>query len=129
MSGDQHQRFLTWLVTGAAGEPARDLAVHASLCDECQRWVAAHDGLVSMDPARAALPPSQAPAQRRASAGTRLRRLAAAGVAVVALAGIGALGAAQLARLSNENHSGGVLAATGGPQATAAATPSAQARP
>jgi hypothetical protein len=129
MNGDQHQRFLTWLVSGASSDPPRDLAVHAYLCTECRRWVAAHDALVTIEPARAALPASQALPDRRVASGTRIRRLAAAGAAVVALAGIGALGAAQLARLSADSQNQGVLAATGSPQGSSAASVSAAPTP
>ena len=48
MNEDPHDRFLTWLLDGAQGDPPRDLALHASLCQACMDWVGAHDALTRM---------------------------------------------------------------------------------
>ena len=53
-----HQRFTDWLVAGSSGDPPRDLAVHAASCPECQRRIAAMDGLATVDLGLAGIPPA-----------------------------------------------------------------------
>ncbi|MEO8639235.1 MAG: hypothetical protein ABI458_04880 [Chloroflexota bacterium] len=53
---DAHQRFRGWLTAGAEGDPPRDAAVHASVCAECGRWMAALDLLAIVDPGLASMP-------------------------------------------------------------------------
>lgn len=55
---DLHERFDAWLRTGAPEDPPRDAAIHASVCDECLRKVAALDSLATVDLGAAPLPPS-----------------------------------------------------------------------
>jgi len=118
MSGEGlHERFLAWLEAGAQDEPARDLALHASVCLECARWVAAHDALAAIDPGRAPLPPSRPAAIALPGGPRRTARLAAAVSLVVVLGLIGA-GAGEVlsGRIILFPHTeGGVLAATGTP--------------
>ena len=85
-AADPHLRFDEWLLTGARGEPARDLALHASLCAACTANISALDLLSSVDPGRATLPPSLAGARRRVTTLRRAGRIAAAfaGVTVAA---------------------------------------------
>jgi hypothetical protein len=82
---DPHLRFDEWLLAGAPGEPARDLALHASLCAECTARIAALDLLTAVDPGRASPPPLLVGARRPAG---RLRRMGGSTVAfaVVTLA-------------------------------------------
>jgi hypothetical protein len=92
---DLHRRFAEWLETGARDDPPRDAAVHASVCDRCQRKIAAFDALTAIDPGRAMLPPSVAVVRPR-NHGWSLPRLAGAGASVVVLAASIAFGASQL---------------------------------
>lgn len=122
MSGDGlHERFLAWLEAGADGEPARDLALHASVCIECARWVAAHDALATIDPGRAPLPSSR-PAAIALPAGPRRVARWAATVSLVVAIGLLAVGVGEV--LSGgivlfPHTEGGVLAATGTPAPSA----------
>lgn len=85
---DLHHRFGAWLRAGAAGDPARDVALHAAHCPTCRLLTAAMDELLLIDTGRASLPPSRAAVNRRtAPIGPRVLASAAAGVVVV---GIGA---------------------------------------
>jgi hypothetical protein len=53
---EAHQRFRDWLQAGAEGDPPRDVAVHASVCPECRRSIAALDLLAVVDPGLASMP-------------------------------------------------------------------------
>jgi len=126
MSSDLHLRFERWLLAGAAGEPPRDLALHASVCGECTARIAAFDLLTLVDAGRAPLPPSR-PAQRSRSPLLRLARAGGAVAGVVLLAGVvgAGLGSAIDLRLTqagsgeSEAPAQGVLGATGQPSPTA----------
>ena len=85
-AADPHERFDQWLLTGARGEPARDLALHASLCAACTARISALDLLTSIDAGRATMPPSLAGARRPVTTLRRAGRFAAAfaGVTVAA---------------------------------------------
>ncbi len=69
---DLHDRFDAWLRSGASGEPPRDAAIHASVCEECLRKVVALDSLAEVDLGAAPVPPSL-PSERLTAPG-RLRR-------------------------------------------------------
>ena len=137
MSDDLHQRFGRWLLAGASGEPPRDLALHASLCAECMRRIAAFDLLTTIDPGRAPLPPSRPWAPARPPL-LRLARGAGAltGVALVAVVvgvGLGSVlelrstqaGADASGSAQSDVPVQGVLGATGGPSTTESGSPSA----
>ena len=82
---DLHGRFREWLLDGAPGEPARDVALHASACDRCMADVAALDGLLAIDVAGAEVPFLPAGAARPIrTAGVRALR-AASGLTAVGL--------------------------------------------
>ena len=118
---DPHGRFVAWLLDGASGDPPRDLAVHASLCASCMQLVAAHDALARIDVGRAPLPPWRPPAIRRALV-RQAGRFAAATASMVLLGGAVILGASQIlaGRAGNgQERAGGVLAASGSPEASA----------
>lgn len=81
---DLHARLEDWIVGGAEGDPPRDVALHASTCDECLRLVAAFESLVAIDVGAA----PAAPAWRAAATDgprTGAIRLAVGGVAAVLL--------------------------------------------
>lgn len=92
---DPHDRFAEWLATGARGEPARDVALHASFCADCLRLAAALDALGRVDPGAVDLPVGVAPLPRTPDSVMLARR--AAGVAAVGLIGVAAvIGGASL---------------------------------
>jgi hypothetical protein len=70
-----------WLIDGAQGELPRDVLVHASLCPDCRRRIAALDVLGSVDLEQAGFPPRHAIAAVEHSQ-TRRRTAVAAGRAV-----------------------------------------------
>lgn len=51
-----HEAFETWLVDGARGDPARDVAIHASACPECMVLANARDALAQLDTTSASMP-------------------------------------------------------------------------
>jgi hypothetical protein len=84
-SGDPHARVAAWLSAGAGGEPTRDLALHASVCDGCHARMAAFDLLSAVDTGRAPLPPTRAGLPIPAATGAA----AAGGGLAIAVLGIG----------------------------------------
>jgi hypothetical protein len=97
---EQHQRFREWLTAGAEGDPPRDVAVHASLCTECRRSIAALDLLAMINPGMASMPaePTDRERGRLAMAG----RLMGA-TAVLFSAAILGVGVSQLIGVSHPN--------------------------
>jgi hypothetical protein len=81
---DLHARFVDWLADGAEGEPPRDLALHASSCEDCMRSVAAVDSLRAIDVGAAPLPPLHRVAEDRARP-IGVARVAVGGLAVILL--------------------------------------------
>ncbi len=65
---DSHHLLEAWLVEGAAGDPPRELAVHASVCESCARRLGAFDSLAGVDVAAAGSPPPLPPPTRVAAA-------------------------------------------------------------
>ena len=131
---DPHHTFWTWLAEGTPGEPPRDAALHASVCGECMRQVAALDALRAIDLGRAILPASRlAPhAARRGTASIRWAGAAVAGVMGAVIVGFGAthllaVPTSSTPSATSDLPAGAVLGATGTPLATTtgAATPSA----
>ncbi len=55
---DLHDRLAAWLGAGALGEPARDVALHASACQTCLGRIAALDALADIDLGVAPIPPT-----------------------------------------------------------------------
>ena len=126
MSDDPHSRFQAWLLNGPRGDPARDLALHASVCPDCMRWVAAQDALSGIDLGRARMPPWR-PARPRLSTAGRVARLVAVTATLVLLGWGIAFGARQLTTgPASGDQSGQVLSATGRPAAGASISPSAR---
>jgi len=125
MSDDPHSRFQTWLLNGPRGDPARDQALHASVCPECMRWVAAQDALSGIDLGRARMPPWR-PTRPRLSTAGRVARLVAVTATLVLLGWGIAFGARQLAGPASGDQSGQVLSATGRPGPGASISPSAR---
>lgn len=128
---EAHQRFREWLTAGAEGDPARDVAVHASVCTECRRSIAALDLLAMVNPGMARMPaePTDRERGRLAMAG----RLVGA-TAVLFSAAILGVGVSQLIGVSHPNSpvaqasqssEQNVLAATATPRPSEGATPTA----
>jgi hypothetical protein len=107
---EAHGRFHDWLTSGAEGDPPRDLAVHASVCDGCRQSIAAFDRLASINPGLANMPaePTGSERGRLALAG----RLGAA-TAVLFSAAILGVGVSQL--IGIERHDGPVAQASSTP--------------
>jgi hypothetical protein len=126
---EAHQRFRDWLTAGAEGEPARDVAVHASVCTECRRSIAALDLLAVINPGMASMPaepmgPERGQlemAGRLAGATAILFSAAILGVGVSQLIGVshGGSPVAQASPTPDQE----VLGATATPQPTQQATP------
>ena len=98
---EAHRRFQEWLLTGAEGDPARDLALHASVCPSCQKSIAALDLLAIVDPGLAAMPAAATLAARGGM--LRTQRLAGAAAGVIFSAVILGIGASQLISLSRRS--------------------------
>jgi hypothetical protein len=54
---DPHHLLEAWLAEGAVGDPPREVAVHASVCDSCARRIGAFDSLALIDVGAAGSPP------------------------------------------------------------------------
>lgn len=108
---EAHQRFRDWLTDGADGEPARDVAVHASVCTECRRSIAALDMLAVVNPGMASMPAE--PIGRERGQLEIAGRLAGA-TAILFSAAILGVGVSQLIGVSHANN---------GPVAQASTTP------
>lgn len=125
---DPHLRFGEWLLTAGDEEPPRDVAVHASLCADCQRQIAALDMLTTIDPTRAGPPPARAAIiERRLGPAGRVA-VTVGGVAAVAALGIGgwrlADGTGIGVGAGGETPNQEVLGNTGGPEVTLGPSPS-----
>lgn len=89
---DLHQRLEAWLIDGAPGEPPRDVALHASACDECLLAISGLDALLGTDVEAAGPPPV---GQRVASGlptGLRVARVVSGLAAVVLLVAAASVG-------------------------------------
>ena len=133
---DPHERFAEWLAAGAEGDPPRDAALHASMCDECMRAVAAFDSLQAIDPGAAPLPPLRALASDRPTP-FGAARIAVGAFAVILLAASVSIGATGLLRQTQSaadaspTQGGDVLAGAPSPRSTQrlpSPTPTASAR-
>jgi hypothetical protein len=87
---DLHRRATDWINRFGAGEPPRDVAVHARYCDECQRAIRAVDLLLNVDVGGSALPavepivlPARPLAPRLVVGGASLFVLVMAGLTVM----------------------------------------------
>jgi hypothetical protein len=136
MSG-AHRRFQEWLTAGAEGSPARDLAVHASVCPTCRQSIAALDSLAIVDPGLARMPVVPAAAQRGGL--VRAGRLTSAAAGVMLSAVILGIGASQLIALTRNSGEGpvalasqtpnqGVLGGKGTPQPSVEGSPTSPAK-
>ena len=96
MNDPRHDRFRSWLTGGAVAELPRDVALHASACDDCLRLAAGLDALTAVNAGAAGAPPTLARPMRSPFIGTAIARTAAgiAAVGFVAVAtaiGVGSL--------------------------------------
>jgi hypothetical protein len=123
---EPHARFSAWLASGAQGQPARDLALHASVCPDCTRAITALDLLGRIDLDGAPMP-SWAGAGEESGGLLRATRFAAAAAGVMLVAVVVGIGASQLilgARASGEVAFGsetpgqGLLGGAGTPAAS-----------
>ena len=105
---DSHSQLEAWLVDGAMGDPPRETAVHATLCESCTARLGAFDALALIDVAAAGSPPPQA-ATSRVRRGVAWARLGSAVVGTVVAGIILVFGASQLLGLGTP---------AGGPNAT-----------
>jgi hypothetical protein len=110
---DPHARFSAWLLAGARGEPPRDLALHASVCPECTRAIAAIDLLSQIDTGRAKMPFWEG-ADEEPGGLVRAGRFAAAASGVMLIAVVTGIGVSQL--IANTRGPGGVGLSSGTPQ-------------
>jgi hypothetical protein len=127
---EAHRRFHDWLSAGAEGDPPRDLAVHASVCDGCRQSITAFDRLAGINPGLASMP-VEPTGRERGGLATAGRLLGA--TAVLFSAAILGVGVSQL--IGVERSDGpvaqgsptpdqNVLAGTATPQPSEHATPS-----
>jgi hypothetical protein len=93
---DPHHLLEEWLIEGAVGDPPREVAVHAAVCESCTRRIGGFDSLAAVDVGAAGSPPPLAPPTRLVIAlawarlGTAVAGTVVAGILVV-------FGASQLA--------------------------------
>jgi len=126
---EAHRRFREWLSSGAEGDPPRDLAVHASVCDGCRQSIAAFDRLARINPGLASMP-AEPSGRERGGLAIAARLLGA--TAVLFSAAILGVGVSQL--IGVERNGGTVAQATATPDqnvlgGTATAQPSQGAAP
>jgi hypothetical protein len=105
---DSHAQLEAWLVDGAMGDPPREIAVHATLCESCTARLGAFDALALIDVAAAGSPPPQA-TPSRVRRGVAWARLGSAVMGTVVAGIILVFAASQLLGLATR---------TGGPNAT-----------
>lgn len=124
---EPHERFTAWLLAGAEGDPARDLAVHASVCPACRAAIAAFDGLDGVDPGAAPIPARTRPVTRGVLVRAGRAVGAAAGVMIAAtVLGVGGWQLIEAARggpnagigQSSQTPDQNVLAGSGTPGVT-----------
>lgn len=86
---DLHAQLEAWLADGALGDPPREIAVHASVCEPCTATLGAFDALALIDVGAAGSPPPlTAPSRLRvgmawARVGTAVTATVLAGIVVV----------------------------------------------
>ena len=128
----RHEAFAAWLIDGARADLPRDVALHASACDDCLRRADAFDALLAVDAGAASPPPFRSALPRSALASTRTARFAAGVIAVLALAvavGIGAGGLVPepadpgVAEATPTPLGEGILGGAGGPSDAPPSTP------
>ncbi len=92
---DPHIQLEEWLVDGAANDPPREMAFHASMCDECLSRLNAFDSLAAVDVGAAGSPPPLI-APTRVVVGLAWARLAMAAVGGILALLLVVAGASQL---------------------------------
>ena len=92
---DPHIQLEEWLVDGAANDPPREMAFHASMCDECLSRLNAFDSLAAVDVGAAGSPPPLI-APTRVVVGLAWARLAMAAVGGILALILIVAGASQL---------------------------------
>jgi hypothetical protein len=130
---EAHQRFHDWLTAGAEGDPPRDVAVHASVCDECRRSIASLDLLANVNPGLAGIPAKPAGRER---GGVAIAGRLVGATAVLSSAAIFGVVVSQFIGVSHANNDPvaqasptpdqNVLGETATPQPSPEATPTPQ---
>ena len=92
---DPHIQLEEWLVDGAVNDPPREMAFHASMCDECLSRLNAFDSLAAVDVGAAGSPPPLV-APTRVVVGLAWARLATAAVGGILALLLVFAGASQL---------------------------------
>jgi hypothetical protein len=92
---DLHTQLDAWLADGAVGDPPREIAVHASVCERCTASLGAFDALALIDVGSAGSPPPLA-ARSRLWVGMAWARMGTAVTATVLAGLIVGFGIAQL---------------------------------
>jgi len=96
---DSHAQLEAWLVDGAMGDPPREIAVHATLCESCTARLGAFDALAVIDVGAAGSPPPLvAPTRLRVGVAWARRGTAVAGTVLAGILVV--LGVSQLVGLS-----------------------------
>lgn len=92
---DLHTQLAAWLADGALGDPPREIAVHASVCEQCAASLGAFDALALIDVGAAGSPPPLG-ARSRLRVGTAWARVGTALTATVLAGLVVGFGIAQL---------------------------------
>ena len=92
---DLHAELAAWLADGGLGDPPREIAVHASVCEQCTASLGAFDALALIDVGAAGSPPPLA-ARSRVRLGIAWARMGTAVTATVLAGLIVGFGIAQL---------------------------------
>jgi hypothetical protein len=92
---DPHHLLEEWLIEGAVGDPPREVAVHAAVCESCTRRIGGFDSLAAVDVGAAGSPPPLAP-PTRLLIGLAWARLGTAVVGTVVAGILVVFGASQL---------------------------------
>jgi len=135
---DLHDWFRAWLSHGGHGDLPRDVAVHASACDDCLRMADGLDALLDVDVGMAPAPPVVA--MLAASVRMRVSRMAGATAAVGLVTIVAVISTASLMVPDRGEVGGlgasappapgeGVLGVAGAPDKTAAPSPLASPTP
>jgi hypothetical protein len=91
---DAHLRATDWILQFAAGEPPRDVAIHARYCADCRRTLCAADSLLAVDVSQASAPLVQPLVAERRQLAPRAV-LGGASLLVLVMAGFAGLNGVQ----------------------------------
>lgn len=121
---DLHAQLAAWLADGALGDPPREIAVHASVCEQCAASLGAFDALALIDVGAAGSPPPLS-ARSRLRMGMAWARVGTAVTATVLVGLLVGFGITQLVR--NGEPAGGPPGEPEGTELAGLFTPSEEA--